>query len=140
MPAAMRRVWLPPPVLGSSPTADTPMVVVVVDGATAVVLVASVLDVVGATVVEVVDVVVGFTVVEVVDVDVVGATVVEVVDVVVGFTVVEVVDVDVVGATVVEVVDVVVVGGGGFQQNEMWLMESFGDARSMPTVEGGSNV
>jgi hypothetical protein len=86
------------------------MVVVVVDGATTVVLVASVLDVVGATVV-----------------DVVGATVVDVV----GATVV-----DVVGATVVDVV----VGGGAFQQKEMWLMESFGDARSMPTVEGGSKV
>jgi hypothetical protein len=164
--------WLPPPVLGSSPMGDTAMDVVVVDGATTVVLVDSELDVVGARVVEVVDVevvdvdvVVGFTVVEVVDVDVVvGFTVVEVVDVdvVVGFTVVEVVDVDVVvgftvvevvdvddvdvddvvGFTVVEVVDVdvVVVGGGGFQQKEMWLIESFGDARSMPIVVGGSKV
>jgi hypothetical protein len=130
MPAAMSSGWLPPPVLGSSPMGDTAMDVVVVDGATTVVLVDSELDVVGARVVEVVDV-------EVVDVDVVD------VDVVVGFTVVEVVDVDVVvGFTVVEVVDVdvVVVGGGGFQQKEMWLIESFGDARSMPIVEGGSNV
>jgi hypothetical protein len=171
-PAAMSSGWLPPPVLGSSPMGDTAMDVVVVDGATTVVLVDSELDVVGARVVEVVDVevvdvdvvdvdvvvgftvvevvdvdvVVGFTVVEVVDVDVVvGFTVVEVVDVdvVVGFTVVEVVDVDVVvGYTVVEVVDVdvVVVGGGGFQQKEMWLIESFGDARSMPIVVGGSKV
>jgi hypothetical protein len=83
MPAAMSRPWLPPPVFGSSPTADTPMVVVVVDGATTVVLVASVLEVVGASVLDVVgasvlDVVVGFSVV-----DVVG-WVVEVVDDVVG--------------------------------------------------------
>jgi hypothetical protein len=95
---------------------------------------ATVVDVVGATVVDVV----GATVVDVVGatvVDVVGATVVDVV----GATVVDVVGatvVDVVGATVVDVV----VGGGAFQQKEMWLMESFGDARSMPTVEGGSKV
>jgi hypothetical protein len=47
----------------------------------------------------------------------------------------------VVGVVVGGVVGVVVGGGGGvFQQKEMWLMESFGDARSMPMVDGGSKV
>ena len=80
MPAAMSRAWLSPPVLGSSPAGDTAEDVVELDGATAVVLVASELDVVGASVLEVV----GPSVVDVV----VGSSVV---DVVVGFSVVDVV-------------------------------------------------
>lgn len=76
-------------------------------------------ELVGATVVDVVEVdveVVGATVVDVVEVEVVGATVVDVVEVdgasvveVVVDVVVEVVDVELVGETVVEVVDVDVV-------------------------------
>jgi hypothetical protein len=104
MPATVRRAWLPLPVLGSSLIGDTPMDVDVLDGAAAVLLVASLLDVVDASVV-----VVSFSVVDVVAslLDVVDASVLEVVDPsvedVVGASVVDVVDVD--------VVDVVDVGG-----------------------------
>jgi hypothetical protein len=73
-------------------------------------------------------------------VDGVSVVVVVLVGVVVG-GVVGVVVGGVVGVVVGGVVGVVVGGGGGvFQQKEMWLMESFGDARSMPMVDGGSKV
>ena len=126
MPAAMRRPSLSLPVTGSVPAGTRAMEVDVVDGITVVVVdsvvvePATVVVVVGFTVVEVVDVVVGFTVVEVVDE--VGVSVVEVVDELVGVSVVEVVDevdevvdVEVVDVEVVEVEvvddDVEVVGG-----------------------------
>jgi hypothetical protein len=75
----------------------------------------------------------------------VGASVVEgvviVVVVVDGVVVLGVVVGGVVGVVVGGIVGVVVGGGGGvFQQNEMWLMETFGDARSMPIVDGGPKV
>src|SRR5918994_1344723 len=88
MPATRRSVWLPLPVLGSSPIGTTARDVGVVDGpapARVVLVGATEVDVVGVDVV-----VVGFTVVDVVgatEVDVVGAT-----------------EVDVVGATEVDVV------------------------------------